>query len=69
MWYNDYLSDFNENYNENNGERYFIEADIEYPKNYGVFIKSYHFNQKEENQKKQINLFGVQKRKKNMSYT
>ena len=69
VWYNDYLSDFNENYNENNDERYFIEVDIKYPKNYGVFIKSYHFYQKEENQRKQINLFAVQKRKKNMSYT
>ena len=49
VWYNDYLSDFNENYNENNDERYFIEVDIKYPKNYGVFVKSYHFYQKEEN--------------------
>ena len=34
--YNDYLSDFNEdfikNYNENSDERYFLEVDIEYPK-------------------------------------
>ena len=36
MWYNDYLSDFNEdfmkNYNENCDEGYFLEVDIEYPK-------------------------------------
>ena len=36
MWYNDYLSDFNEefinNYNENSDEGYFLEVDIEYPK-------------------------------------
>ena len=36
IWYNDYLSDFNEefvkNYNENSDERYFLEVDIEYPK-------------------------------------
>ena len=34
--YNEYLSDFNEdfikNYNENSDERYFLEVDIEYPK-------------------------------------
>ena len=36
MWYNDYLSDFNEdfmkNYNENSDEGYFLEVDIEYLK-------------------------------------
>ena len=35
MWYNDHLSDFNEdfirNYNENSDEGYFPEIDIEYP--------------------------------------
>ena len=35
MWYNDHLSDFNEdfikNYNENSDERYFLEVDIEHP--------------------------------------
>ena len=47
MCYNGYLSDFNEdfikNYDENSDERYFLEVDIEYPKNYGVLIESYHF--------------------------
>ena len=36
MWYDDYLSDFNEdfikNYDENSDEGYFLEVDIEYPK-------------------------------------
>ena len=36
MWYNEYLSDFNEdfikNYNENSDEGYFLEVDVEYPK-------------------------------------
>ena len=36
MWYNDHLSDFNEefikNYNENSDDWYFLEVDIEYPK-------------------------------------
>ena len=36
IWYNEYLSDFNEdlikNYNENSDVRYFLEVDVEYPK-------------------------------------
>ena len=36
MWYNEYLSDFNEdftkNYNEDSDKGYFLEVDIEYPK-------------------------------------
>ena len=36
MWYNNYLSDFTEefikNYDENSDEGYFLEVDIEYPK-------------------------------------
>ena len=36
MWYNEYLSDFNEdfikNYDENSDEEYFFEVDMEYPK-------------------------------------
>ena len=36
MWYNDYLSDFSENfmknYDENIDEGYFLEVDVEYPK-------------------------------------
>ena len=36
MWYDDYLSDFNENfiknYDENSDEGYFLEVDVEYPK-------------------------------------
>ena len=35
MWYDDYLSDFNEdfikNYSEDGEKRYFLEVDIEYP--------------------------------------
>ena len=38
MWYNDYLSDFNEdfikNYDENNDEGCFLEVDIEYSKQF-----------------------------------
>ena len=36
IWYNDYLSNFTEdfikNYDENSDEGYFLEVDIEYPK-------------------------------------
>ena len=36
MWYNDYLSDFNEDfikcYKENTDEEYFLEVDMEHPK-------------------------------------
>ena len=36
MWYNKHLSDFTEdfikNYDENSDEGYFLEVDIEYPK-------------------------------------
>ena len=36
MWYNEYLSDFNEgfikDYNENSDEVYFLKVNIEYPK-------------------------------------
>ena len=56
MWYNDYLSDFNEefinNYNENSDEGYFLEVDIEYPKTLWDLIKTYYFHVKEENKKK-----------------
>ena len=72
MW-NEYLSDFSENfiknYDENCDVGYFLEVNVEYQKNYLILIKTYHFYQKEKNQKKQKNLFVVQKTKKNMSYT
>ena len=41
------LSRFNEifieNYNENSNMGYFLEIHIDYPKNYLIFIKIYHF--------------------------
>ena len=52
MWYTKYASDFADdfikNYNEDSDEGYFLEVDIEYPKNYGVLIKTYHFYKKEK---------------------
>ena len=47
------LSRFNEkfikNYNENSDVGYFLEVDVEYPKNDLVFIKTYHFYQTGKN--------------------
>ena len=69
-WEND-LRIFNENflknYNENSDAGYFLEVNIEYPKQLWSSHKD-HFYQKEKHQKKQKNLFVVQKTKKNMSY-
>ena len=46
------LSKFNErlikSYNENSDIGYFLEVDVEYPKTYSIFIKIYHFYQKEK---------------------
>ena len=46
------LSRFNEefikNYNENSDKGYFLEVDVEYPKNYLILIKIYLFYQKEK---------------------
>ena len=53
MWYNKYVSKFDEdfikNYNEKSDVGYFLEVDVEYPKTYGVLIKTYHFYPKEKN--------------------
>ena len=50
-WEND-LSRFNErfikSYNENSNKGYFLEVDVEHPKNYLVLIKTYRFYQKEK---------------------
>ena len=46
------LSKFNEdfikNYDENGNIGYFFEVDIDYQKNYSIFIKIYHFYLKAE---------------------
>ena len=71
-WVNDvsrFNEDFIKNYNENSYVEYFLEVDVEYPKNYLILIKTLHFYQKDKNQKKQKHFFVVQKTKKNMSFT
>ena len=35
--------DFTKNYDENGNIGYFLEVDIDYPKNYSIFIRIYHF--------------------------
>ena len=40
--------DFMKNYNGNSDARYFLEVDVEYPKNYVVLIKTYHFYHREK---------------------
>ena len=39
--------DFIKNYNEESNKGYFLEVDVQYPKNYMNFIMTYHFYQKE----------------------
>ena len=40
--------DFMKNYNGNSDARYFLEIDVEYPKNYVVLIKTDHFYHREK---------------------
>ena len=39
--------DFIKNYNEESNKGYFLEVDVQYPKNYMNFIMTYYFYQKE----------------------
>ena len=63
MWYNDYLSDFNEeflkNYNENSDEGYFLEVGIEDPKQLWGSHKDLPFLPERRKLEKRENLFVV----------
>ena len=58
-WVNN-LSRFNKafikNSDENSDVGYFLEVDIEYPKNYGVLIRAYHFYQKKNRKSRKNSL-------------
>ena len=71
-WVKD-LSKFNEsfikNYDENSNNGYILEVDVEYPKNYLIFIVIYHFYPKERKSENVISLFISYKTKKTMLFT
>ena len=73
VWYNDYLSNFNEdfikNHDENSDEGYFLEVDIEYAKILWGSHKDLPFLPERKKLEKVENLIVVQKTNKNMSYT
>ena len=66
------LSKFNEhftkNYDENSDKGYFVEADVEYPKNL-IFKAISYFYLKEIKLKNVTSLFVTYKTKKTMSFT
>ena len=70
-WVED-LSEFNEsfikNYAENRDRGYFLEVDVEYPKNLFNSHKDLPFLAEKKSQKKLKNLFVIQKTKKNMLF-
>ena len=70
MWYDDYLSDFNEdfikNYSEDGEKRYFLEVDIEYPEELWSSHKDLPFLAERRKLEKVEKLIVVQKTKKNV---
>ena len=64
-----FKEDFIKNYDENSGKGYFLEVDIEYPKNYLIFTEIYRFYLKERKSKNLISLFVTFITKKTMLFT
>ena len=56
-------------YDENNDKGYIFEVDVEYQKNFLIFIVIYHFYMKERKLKKPKGLFVIYITKKAMLYT
>ena len=73
MCYNSYLSDFNEefikNYDENSDEEYFLEVDIEYPKQLWRSHNELPFLPERKKLEKVEKLVCSIENKENMSYT
>ena len=73
IWYNDYLSDFNEefikNYDEKRDEGYFLEVDMEYPKTLWNSHKELPFLPERKKLEKVEKLVCSIENKENMSYT
>ena len=51
--------DFIKEYDKNSDKGYFLEVDVNYQKNYLIFIRIYHFYRKEKRLKRLKNLFAV----------
>ena len=58
--------DFINEYDEDSDIGYFLEVDVDYPKKFFNLHKDLTFLPERKKKKKQINLFVVQKTKKNM---
>ena len=62
------LSKFDESfiksYDENSNKGYFLEADVEFLKNYLIFIKIFHFYQKEKKLENVKSLFATYEKEK-----
>ena len=67
------LSKFNETlikgYNKNSDRGYFLEVDVEYPKNYLISIKIYHFYLRQRILKHVIRLFVTYNTKKTLLFS
>ena len=71
-WVNDlsqFKEDFIKNYDNNSHVGYFLEVDVEYPKNYLIFSKICRFYRKERKLKNVANLFVMYKTKNTTLFT
>ena len=64
-----FKEDFIKNYDNNSHVGYFLEVDVEYPKNYLIFSKICWFYRKERKLKNVANLFVMYKTKNTTLFT